>query len=96
MELSEKTFRKKNSSPDPLLHKLFIVMQGHSQRFRRGKREKGEWRWADAPHVYKERRPVGCFFGKLKEFRSIATRYGKPNVTFLTMATIASCLIWLR
>ncbi|WP_034641766.1 IS5/IS1182 family transposase, partial [Desulfovibrio inopinatus] len=47
-------------------------------------------------HIYKERHLVECFFCKLKEFRRIATRYEKLQMTFLAMVTIASCLIWLR
>ena len=47
-------------------------------------------------HLYKERHLVECFFCKIKEFRRIATRYEKLARTFLTMLTIASCLIWLR
>jgi len=47
-------------------------------------------------HLYKERHLIECFFCKIKEFRRIATRYEKLARTFLTMLTIASCLIWLR
>ena len=47
-------------------------------------------------HLYKERHLVECFFCKIKDFRRIATRYEKLARTFLTMLTIASCLIWLR
>ncbi|TVM15934.1 hypothetical protein DPQ33_13270 [Oceanidesulfovibrio indonesiensis] len=36
------------------------------------------------------------FFCKIKEFRRIATRFEKLEKTFLTILTIASCLIWLR
>jgi transposase len=47
-------------------------------------------------HLYRERHLVECFFCKLKEFRRVATRYDKLEITYLTMVTIASCLIWLR
>jgi len=47
-------------------------------------------------HLYKERHLVECFFCKIKEFRRVATRYDKLEITYLTMVTIASCLIWLR
>lgn len=47
-------------------------------------------------HLYKERHLIECFFCKIKEFRRIVTRYEKLARTFLTMLTIASCLIWLR
>jgi transposase len=47
-------------------------------------------------HLYKERHLVECFFCKIKEFRRIATRFEKLEKTFLTMVTIASCLVWLR
>ncbi|WP_407918617.1 transposase [Solidesulfovibrio fructosivorans] len=46
--------------------------------------------------MVKERHLIECFFCKIKEFRRIATRYEKLARTFLTMLTIASCLIWLR
>ena len=47
-------------------------------------------------HIYKERHLVECFFCKIKEFRRISTRFEKLGKTFLAMATIAACLIWLR
>jgi len=47
-------------------------------------------------HLYKERHLIECFYCKIKEFRRIATRYEKLARTFLTMLTIASCLIRLR
>ncbi len=32
---------------------------------------------------------------RLKQFRRVATRYGKLAVTFLALVTIAAILIWL-
>lgn len=47
-------------------------------------------------YLYKERHLIECFFCKIKEFRRVASRYEKLGQTFLTMVTIASCLIWMR
>jgi transposase len=59
------------------------------------KRNRRDQRSYDA-HIYKGRHLVACFFCKIKEFRRVATRYEKLATTFLAMATIASCLIWMR
>ena len=46
--------------------------------------------------LYKERQVVECFFQKIKEFRRIATRYDKLQVSYRAFTLLASCLIWLR
>ena len=47
-------------------------------------------------HLYKERHTIECCFGKLKQFRRIATRYEKTAASFLGMVHLASALLWLR
>jgi len=47
-------------------------------------------------HLYKERHLVECFFGKLKNFRRIATRYDKNSASFLAFVYLASVCILLK
>lgn len=72
----------------------FIFKQGSTAVIppKKNRREQREY----DRHLYKERHLIECFFCKIKEFRRIATSYEKLARTFLTMLTIASCLIWLR
>lgn len=44
-------------------------------------------------HYYKERNLVERFFGKLKQFRGIATRYCKRGKYFLEAVNLASAII---
>ena len=46
--------------------------------------------------VYKERHLIECFFGKLKQFRRIFSRFDKCADTFLSFIYFGSILIWLR
>ena len=46
--------------------------------------------------LYKERNQIERFFGKLKKFRRIATRYDKLLQNFLGFVKIAAIAIWLR
>lgn len=46
--------------------------------------------------MYKERNLVERFFGKLKQFRRIATRYDKLLSNFKGFVLIAAILIWLK
>jgi transposase len=46
--------------------------------------------------LYRERNLVERFFGKLKGFRAIATRYDKLANTFLGAIQLASAVIWLN
>lgn len=58
--------------------------------------------WAIPLHGSLARRPdrqrnaVERFFGKLKHFRAVATRYDKRDDTFLASIQPASIRIWLR
>lgn len=47
-------------------------------------------------HIYKERHLIECFFGKIKHFRRIATRFDKAAKTYLSFLQFASTFIWLR
>jgi transposase len=44
--------------------------------------------------LYKERRRIENAFGRLKDFRRIATRYDKLARNFLASVCIAAALVW--
>lgn len=46
-------------------------------------------------HLYKARHLIENFFCKLKQFRTIATRYDKTARNFLASIQLAATLIWL-
>ena len=46
--------------------------------------------------LYKTRHLIENFFGKLKQYRAIATRYDKRAINFLAGIYLASTLIWLN
>ena len=48
------------------------------------------------PILYRQRNQVERFFGKLKHFRAVATRYDKRDDNFLASVQLASLRIWLR
>lgn len=47
-------------------------------------------------HTYKERNGIERFFGRLKEYRRIATRYDKTTVMFKAGIVIACIFMWLK
>jgi transposase len=47
-------------------------------------------------HIYKERNIVERFFGRIKEFRRIATRYEKTACMYKGALVMASIIIWCR
>lgn len=47
-------------------------------------------------HLYKERHAIECFFGKIKHFRRIFSRYDKKASTYLSFLYFTGVLIWLR
>jgi transposase len=47
-------------------------------------------------YTYKERNAVERFFGRLKEFRRIATRYDKTAIMFKAGLILASIVMWLK
>lgn len=46
-------------------------------------------------HLYKARHLIENFFAKLKQFRSIATRYDKTARNFLGAIQLAGAFVWL-
>ena len=51
---------------------------------------------ASGPGRYKERNTAGRCFGKLRQFRAVATRYGKRELICQGTADLAPIRIWLR
>ena len=47
-------------------------------------------------HIYKERNIVERFFGRIKEFRRIATRYDKTACMYKGALLMASIIMWCR
>lgn len=47
-------------------------------------------------HIYKERNLVECFFGKIKHFRRVFSRFDKRARTFMAFLHFVGMLIWLR
>jgi transposase len=47
-------------------------------------------------HIYKERNAVERFFGRIKEYRRIATRFDKTVVMFRAGLVLASILMWIN
>jgi transposase len=45
--------------------------------------------------LYKKRHVVENFFGKIKRFRRIATRYDKTIVSYASFVFLASSILWL-
>lgn len=54
-----------------------------------------KWRPFDKA-LYKERHLIECLFGKLKQFRRVATRYDKHIQNYLGFVKIAAIAIWIR
>ena len=46
-------------------------------------------------HLYRERNVVECFFGRIKQYRRIATRYDKKARNYLGFVWVASIAIML-
>jgi putative transposase len=45
-------------------------------------------------HTYRQRNPIERMFGRLKDFRRVATRYDKLARNFFATAILAATLIW--
>ncbi len=58
------------------------------------KRPRKNPRWHDK-HLYKARHLIENFFGKLKQFRAVATRYDKTARNFLAAIHLAASVIWV-
>lgn len=49
-----------------------------------------------SPWLYRYRNLVERFFGKLKHFRAIATRFEKHDANYLGLVKLAAAKIWMR
>ena len=47
-------------------------------------------------HLYAQRHLVECCFGKLKQFRRVATRFEKTARNYLAVVMLAAIVLWLR
>ncbi len=47
-------------------------------------------------HLYKERHLIECFFGKIKHFRRVFSRFDKTAKAFINFLNFAGIFIWLR
>jgi transposase len=47
------------------------------------------------PHIYRRRNVVERCFGRLKQYRAIATRYDKTAQSYQGMIDLATLLMWL-
>ena len=45
---------------------------------------------------YKDRNKIECFFGRLKHFRRVATRYEKTARNYMAFVHLASIMVLLR
>ncbi|WP_265039745.1 IS5 family transposase [Wolbachia endosymbiont (group A) of Trypoxylon clavicerum] len=46
-------------------------------------------------HIYKERHLIECFFGKIKNFRRIFSRFDKTAEVFIGFLNFVGALVWL-
>ena len=46
--------------------------------------------------IYKARHLIENFYGRLKQFRAIATRYDKTASNFLAAIHLAAAIVWLN
>lgn len=46
--------------------------------------------------LYKKRNVIEKMFGKMKHFRSVATRYSKMAFSYLEFVQLAAILLWLK
>jgi transposase len=76
-----------------LLPLTYSAWRSVHQRFMRWNKKAQRY---DDVEVYKERHLIECFFGKLKQFRRIFSRFDKCADTFLSFIHFVSTLIWLR
>ena len=47
-------------------------------------------------HLYKRRHLIENFFGQLKQYRALATRYDKRATIFLSAIYLAASITWLK
>ncbi|MCK5920263.1 MAG: transposase, partial [Methylococcales bacterium] len=46
--------------------------------------------------AYKERHLIECFFGKIKHYRRVFSRFEKKAINFLGFLHFVATLIWMR
>ena len=71
-------------------------MKEDQKKHRRNRGRAGGRPPAFDPARYTERNTVERCFGKLRQFRAVATRYGKRDYMYQATLDIASIRIWLR
>lgn len=47
-------------------------------------------------HIYKERHRIECFFGKIKPYRRIFSRFEKTARNYMGFLRFVATLVWLR
>lgn len=47
-------------------------------------------------HLYKERNLIERMYGKLKQFRRVATRYDKLASSYMSFVLVAAIYLWLK
>jgi transposase len=47
-------------------------------------------------HIYKERHLIECFFGKIKHYRRIFSRFEKTARNYMGFLRFVAALVWLR
>ena len=52
------------------------------------------WKNCFSPFLYRNRNAIERMFGRLKDFRRIATRYDKRGDNFLSAVLLAAALTW--
>ena len=59
------------------------------------RKNRAEQRAAD-PHLYRERNVCERFWSKVKQYRRVATRYGKKAANFLAFVKVAAIMVMLK
>jgi transposase len=76
--------------------KAVIPVKEDQNNHRRARGHRGGRPPAFDPGHYQQRNTAGRCFSKLKQFRAIATRYGKRERIYQGTIDVASIRIWLR
>ena len=76
--------------------KAVIPVKQDQKKHRRGRGSHGGRPPAFDAGQYKDRNTVERCFGKLKQFRAVATRYDKREFMYQGTVDLASIQIWLR
>ncbi len=54
------------------------------------------WKSCFSPFLYRDRNAIECMFGRLKDFRRIATRYDRLAINYLAAVCLAATVCyWL-